>query len=646
MGTGTNDIEDRSIGVAIRRRAGAPAAVMVVMLIIVPLLSSLALSTQRVVELDRQRRDLAVLRSASEQLVHVVTVRALLSEEQNGVGLVRANEQLGFDQALANVVLGFDVVATLEETEGLIDEHLEAISPGLSQREPFVDRRTTDQNLETLSSAYAEADAYLEQRQEVETERLDGAAAALGLEQLDPPLRRMVAATDAHWNLTRMGSAFAGLLTPSLLYVSPGGQLRFLYLHRLGYDRAIEELSADGRTVPTDDPEVAGLFDAVDEALADVADGGTGSVAAIGEDMALTDIDLDTLGSISAQYRAGVLHRETTSVAAEELAVAIAEADAAAAAGIRRSTLLALGLVVITLGSVVTATLAIVRPLRRLARGAQQLGAGEAGVQVSVGGVRELQEAIRALNEASTSIAVAQERTQALADHVWADGGDDGGAEDDGLRARMAASFDVLESLMAEREEDRARFEHEAFHDSLTGLLNRRGLRHELGELLDTASAADEEFTVLYLDLDGFKAVNDTYGHDAGDAVLKAVAERIDDVTPPGNHVARMGGDEFVVVLSMGGDMAALGERVGKAMKAAIARTVDHDGRELHVGASVGYASGRSEEGRLDRLFTAADAAAYFAKSHRSPAPVPFSVAVEAWLAQRSATASTDDAGR
>lgn len=110
-------------------------------------------------------------------------------------------------------------------------------------------------------------------------------------------------------------------------------------------------------------------------------------------------------------------------------------------------------------------------------------------------------------------------------------------------------------AVVRDRERAERQLLHQATHDQLTGLANRWLLRQELDRRLassaltgDARSDVSAALTVLYVDLDGFKQVNDTHGHDAGDVVLKAVSERLQACTRAGDTVARAGGDEFVVV--------------------------------------------------------------------------------------------------
>ncbi len=149
-----------------------------------------------------------------------------------------------------------------------------------------------------------------------------------------------------------------------------------------------------------------------------------------------------------------------------------------------------------------------------------------------------------------------------------------------------------------------------AHHDDLTGLANRRGLEEHLAEL--TSSAAGS-FGLILIDLDGFKPLNDVYGHAAGDEVLKAVAQRLKRDLRPGDVAARLGGDEFVLVVA-GATDAPLVAAIADRLKRRLADPVRYGSHELRFRASLGTAL-FPEDGSLPHaLLSAADAAMYEAK--------------------------------
>jgi diguanylate cyclase (GGDEF)-like protein/PAS domain S-box-containing protein len=161
-----------------------------------------------------------------------------------------------------------------------------------------------------------------------------------------------------------------------------------------------------------------------------------------------------------------------------------------------------------------------------------------------------------------------------------------------------------------ERTLDEQRIRHQAVHDPLTGLANRTLLRDRLEHALARSEREGRPTGVLFIDLDGFKQINDMHGHPAGDAMLIQAADRLRDTVRPADTVARVGGDEFVVVCESVDETTAmaLGERLAEAL----ADPVRADGVEHPLSASVGVALGF--EGP-ERLLACADIALYRAKA-------------------------------
>jgi diguanylate cyclase (GGDEF)-like protein len=158
------------------------------------------------------------------------------------------------------------------------------------------------------------------------------------------------------------------------------------------------------------------------------------------------------------------------------------------------------------------------------------------------------------------------------------------------------------------RDEERTR--HEAVHDPLTGVANRTLLRDRL-QLAVARSARERGATaVLFVDLDGFKEVNDAHGHAAGDTVLVEIARRMQTAVRPGDTIARLGGDEFVAVCEDVDEETALA--VGRRLQEAIHLTFSAGDVEHRLSASIGIALGASDP---DELLANADAALYQAKA-------------------------------
>ncbi|MDP3547256.1 MAG: GGDEF domain-containing protein, partial [Phreatobacter sp.] len=179
------------------------------------------------------------------------------------------------------------------------------------------------------------------------------------------------------------------------------------------------------------------------------------------------------------------------------------------------------------------------------------------------------------------------------------------------LFAMSKAAFSLhrllVATMMAEREH-----KHRAGHDPLTGLVNRTGLAREFDHRLANAGAG--AFALLYLDLDGFKAVNDTHGHLVGDRVLCMVADRLRATLEPGDLAARLGGDEFVV-LAATADEARLGEIASRLLTVITAPYPLADTQAAEIGVSIGIACAPQDGSDFVALMTRADAALYIAKA-------------------------------
>ena len=146
---------------------------------------------------------------------------------------------------------------------------------------------------------------------------------------------------------------------------------------------------------------------------------------------------------------------------------------------------------------------------------------------------------------------------------------------------------------------------HQSRHDELTALPNRLHLNETLARAISAAKRAREKLALLYLDLNGFKQVNDTLGHEAGDGVLVEVARSLQKIARESDFVARLGGDEFAVVMPRITDNGQVDAAAARFAALAVTRG------ELVVGASVGYAIYPDDAGTAEALLKVGDAAMY-----------------------------------
>jgi diguanylate cyclase (GGDEF)-like protein len=173
---------------------------------------------------------------------------------------------------------------------------------------------------------------------------------------------------------------------------------------------------------------------------------------------------------------------------------------------------------------------------------------------------------------------------------------------------------DVTELLASRRraEELQAQLRHQALHDSLTGLPNRARLRQLVDEALNRHRRFGYRFGVMFVDLDGFKKVNDVHGHEAGDDVIRTTAARLVAAVADGATVARLGGDEFVLLVQ-DSDVESLGA-LAQRIIAKVSAPIRLGAGEVQVGCSIGIATPEPGDS-ADSLIGRSDDGMYAAKA-------------------------------
>jgi len=278
---------------------------------------------------------------------------------------------------------------------------------------------------------------------------------------------------------------------------------------------------------------------------------------------------------IREEYEAPAWNRFAVATAAAVQAVQRAEEDITDS--MAKATLAALLVLVIT-------TVLVTRPIRRLTAGAQRLAAGDLTTRVRRGGAREVDELASAFNRMASEL-------------------------DDAERA-VRRYQSQLEQRVTERTQQ---LQHLAEHDPLTNLPNRRQLFQYLSERIADAKLTGERIAVLFLDLDNFKTVNDSLGHEFGDRVLTEIGDRLRLLAGDGGFIARLGGDEFTLVFPFSGPIGEIESRADQLVSR-FQRPLQVDRREIAVGVSCGAAVYPDHGADAASLLRAADAALFRAK--------------------------------
>jgi diguanylate cyclase (GGDEF)-like protein len=259
----------------------------------------------------------------------------------------------------------------------------------------------------------------------------------------------------------------------------------------------------------------------------------------------------------------------------------------------------------------------ISRPLKDLASYAHKVNEGNLEAEPSARrhqGPRETQMAFATFTDLVANLQLLDAKTNALAHCDF-----DDPVLSEPLPGRLGRSLEssvaLLSGSIVERDQLQTRLAHQATHDSLTGIGNRPAAISAIQAAMHRAARTGATVAVLFVDLNDFKAVNDSHGHRVGDEVLREIASRLTVDLRRGDFVARLGGDEFVVVAD-GIDDVAEATDLARRIIDQVGRPIEFDGLLIKIGAAVGVAL--TLDGPEDplRLLARADSAMYRAKRH------------------------------
>ncbi|WP_380156123.1 putative bifunctional diguanylate cyclase/phosphodiesterase [Kineococcus sp. R86509] len=565
-----------------------------------------------------QRRDVSVAAEAAAAQVRAAvlldTVRGSVAQEvvpvlaQSVLSEPATASALGLDaSSIAGIaaLAGPAITQQLRSVQSATDEAVTATTGTPAAAEATAAARTVAalrKSATTGGDATATFDSYRQVVADL-TGQVDAHLDAARDQSLDGPGARAVADLDRAQEATTYASLEVPLYLGSVsLDPATAADARSSFLQAWGGYRAADaDLTAHGSA-----DAVTGWRTATTGDAGQQVDEITNAAALSGTALSLPQFFTLTTANTArnAAIRGAVVEIGDRAVAATSRPARRAAED------LRHLLLAALVLLVVTASVMVVVHRFIARPLHRLAAQAEAVRDGEL-LDVAEGGPREVRTVARGLAATVASLRRVRAQAQAVAD---------GEITSDLVREPLAgslgavvhASITQMISAIHERERLQASMAHQASHDALTELPNRAEALVLIERALHRSARHDQPVGLLFVDLDHFKQVNDSYGHAAGDELLRVVSARMEATVRGGDAVCRLGGDEFVVVVEPAEDHRQLVE-LGERLIAAVSAPVLLGDRTARVGASIGVAVSGAQTSS-ERLLQEADAAAYRAK--------------------------------
>jgi diguanylate cyclase (GGDEF)-like protein len=293
-------------------------------------------------------------------------------------------------------------------------------------------------------------------------------------------------------------------------------------------------------------------------------------------------------------------------------------------------------LAIASIGIALALARSITKPLKSLAGYARAVTEGQLDAEPAFGthhGPREARVAFTVLSDLVANLQLLDAKANALAHCDF-----DNPALQQPLPGRLGRSLEssvaLLSGSIVERDELQNHLAHDATHDALTGIFNRPAAVARIEAAMQRADRNGATTAVLFIDLNEFKAVNDSYGHEGGDEVLRQIAIRMTAGLRPGDVVARLGGDEFVIVAEDVGGVENATDLARRIIDT-ISEPIELGGHQVSVGAAVGIALTLDGPEEPLRLLARADAAMYRAKHHERSAIEIFDAGLQQQMIER-----------
>lgn len=551
-------------------------------------------------------------------LVALTSVRTDILDERNWDLITSGLANIGISNEVTLQYTGVDVDAELVTARRDLDRSIEIVGD-VALTDSLRRVRESSGSLVERADAYRAVESDVAMLTDSMVGRLlDSAGAIQGAGELIESLRVLESATDARQAVALQLMAYFSSVFPDP--DAQGDDAATLVEQHAFADEAMSRIRAIVRPGSATHAAVTAMdassdvqaFDAAIENRVTliVGDGSNGLPVSV--EALFADID-----QIVISFRGGTASADAqlaiVSGAAADVEAATDQVSSRATSAKGRSVVLMLLLVLFSLLFAVAVASFIVVPLRRLASQARRMRDGEQSLQITARGPREVREAQMAIGEAAANLALAERQANALAkgelSHpVLAE------TVPGTLGVSLQDAVKTLASSLGEREEFRKMLAFEAAHDGLTLLPNRNASLAHLHHGLARAERSEQLLAVLFIDLDGFKDVNDQYGHLVGDHALCVTARRLRESVRDADHVGRLGGDEFLVIadpVSNIDEALSIAQRV----RSAINQPIESGDTTFFIDASIGVALTDGRDLTADELLYDADVAVYNAKN-------------------------------
>lgn len=588
---------------------------LIVLVVLVPTLGLVAQASIAAADSWNTRQAAKQLEADANALATLTDASAALAAEANPSQALAIAREMGVGADELSAVYDVDFPAQLAEARAVVDANPTlTTSPTLAPR--YEELQELRAAIDGNSAQFAEINEHFN--------AFTGDIDALWLDQFDQLERltaawaqpgsvndRVAALEDTFHALTTGGTRLrhaAELLIADTPQESVTSLLEEASRFTTRTNGIEERLGSEGtsawRTLQAE-PGTQRLEDALEKLLERGLDRGAG---------ALDDAEIAGYGSAlvdGSQWASGLT--DVVSAAADDLQSLAGEEASVAHRALLTDVAIAAALTVISLAVALLLARGLTGPIRRLGAAAHTVQQGEFDVApLVVHGPKELADSAKAFNDMTSTLAAVEAHAVALATdpespvHAEPLPGRTGRA--------MQQALNKLRWSIRSAEKHRVQLQELASHDSLTGLVNRRTAFERLERDIERARREDAPMMGLFIDLDGLKPINDTFGHDAGDRAIRAVADVLRATTRATDVTGRLGGDEFLVAGIAEGsaaEVARLAERIHGAIDNIV---LQHGDEQIPLGCSIGVAISDPHGLTVDALVRKADAALYEAK--------------------------------